>query len=102
MQEREELRALRREKKMSREGKYREKYEYGKARKKKVKRDKNMCTRERKRRERKEEWQERYEWDESSERKIKCKEGCHVVERQNFHSFSNHVQSDNEDVIGAS
>jgi hypothetical protein len=35
-------------------------------------------------------------------RKIKCKEGCHVVERQNFHSFSNHVQSNNEDVIGAS
>jgi hypothetical protein len=35
-------------------------------------------------------------------RKIKCKEGSHVVERQNFHSFSNHVQSDNEDVIGAS
>jgi hypothetical protein len=35
-------------------------------------------------------------------RKIKCKEGCHVVERRNFHSFSNHVQSDNEDVIGAS
>jgi hypothetical protein len=50
----------------------------------------------------KEEWQDRYEWDESSERKIKCKEGCHVVERRNFHSFSNHVQSDNEDVIGAS
>jgi hypothetical protein len=36
------------------------------------------------------------------ERKIKCKEGCHVVERRNFHSFSNHVQSDNKDVIGAS
>jgi hypothetical protein len=57
---------------------------------------------------REEEWQERYERDESSERKIiiiiiiKCKEGCHVVERRNFHSFSNHVQSDNEDVIGAS
>jgi hypothetical protein len=34
--------------------------------------------------------------------KIKCKEGCHVVERRNFHSFSNHVQSVNEDVIGAS
>jgi hypothetical protein len=33
--------------------------------------------------------------------KIKCKEGCHVVERRNFHSFSNHVQSDNEDIIGA-
>jgi hypothetical protein len=35
-------------------------------------------------------------------RKIKCKEGCHVVERRNFQSFSNHVQSDNKDVIGAS
>jgi hypothetical protein len=34
--------------------------------------------------------------------KIKCKEGCHVVERRNFHSFSNHVQFDNEDIIGAS
>jgi hypothetical protein len=34
--------------------------------------------------------------------KIKCKDRCHVVEGQNFHSFSNHVQSDNEDVIGAS
>jgi hypothetical protein len=49
-----------------------------------------------------EEWQERYERNESSERKIKCKEGCHVVERRNFHSFSNRVQSDSEDVIGAS
>jgi hypothetical protein len=55
-----------------------------------------------KRRKREEEWQERYERDELSERKIKCKEGCHVVERQNFHSFSNHVQSDNKDDIGAS
>jgi hypothetical protein len=35
-------------------------------------------------------------------KKIKCKEGCHVVDRRNFHSLSNHVQSDNEDVIGAS
>jgi hypothetical protein len=49
-----------------------------------------------------EEWQDRYERNESSERKIKCKEGCHVVERRNFHSSSNHVQSDSEDVIGAS
>jgi hypothetical protein len=31
--------------------------------------------------------------------KIKCEEGCHVVERRNFHSFSNHVQSDNEDIM---
>jgi hypothetical protein len=34
--------------------------------------------------------------------RIKCKEGCHVVERRNFHSFSNHVQSEKEDVISAS
>jgi hypothetical protein len=40
--------------------------------------------------------------DESSGRWIKCKEGCHVVERQNFHYSSIRVQSDNEDVIGAS
>jgi hypothetical protein len=51
---------------------------------------------------REEEWQERYERDESSEWKIKCKEGWHIVERRNFHYFSNHVQFDNEDVIGAS
>jgi hypothetical protein len=55
-----------------------------------------------KKKKKEEEWQERYERDESSERKIKCKEGCHVVERRNFHSFFNHVQSGNEDVIGAS
>jgi hypothetical protein len=36
------------------------------------------------------------------EKIIECEEGCHVVKRWNFHSFSNHVQSDNEDVIGAS
>jgi hypothetical protein len=36
------------------------------------------------------------------EKIVECEEGCHVVERRNFHSFSNHVQSDNEDVIGAS
>jgi hypothetical protein len=40
-------------------------------------------------------------WIKWKKRKIKCKDGCHVVERRNFHSFSNHVQSDNEDVIGA-
>jgi hypothetical protein len=55
-----------------------------------------------KKRKREGEWQKRYERDESSERKMKCKEGCHIVERQNFHSFSSHVQSDNEDVIRAS
>jgi hypothetical protein len=57
-----------------------------------------VVERKKKKRKRKEEWQKRYERDESSERKIKCKEGCHVVERRNFHYFSNHVQSDNEDV----
>jgi hypothetical protein len=57
---------------------------------------------EKRRKRKKEEWQEGYDRDESSEIKIKCKEGCHVVDRRNFHSFSNHVQSDNEDVIGAS
>jgi hypothetical protein len=58
---------------------------------------------EKRKKKREEEWQERYERDESSEKKkTKCKEGCHVVERRNFHSFSNHVQSDNEDVVGAS
>jgi hypothetical protein len=40
-------------------------------------------------------------WIKWKKRKINCKEGCHVVERRNFHSISNHVQSDNEDVIGA-
>jgi hypothetical protein len=34
---------------------------------------------------------------------MKYKKGCYVVvERQNLHSFSNHVQAENEDVIGAS
>jgi hypothetical protein len=55
-----------------------------------------------KKKKREEDWQERYERDKSRERKIKCKEGCHVVERRNFPSFPNHVQSDNEDIIGAS
>jgi hypothetical protein len=55
-----------------------------------------------KKRKREEEWRERYERDESSKRKkIKCEEGYHIVERWNFHSFSNHVQSDSEDVVGA-
>jgi hypothetical protein len=43
-------------------------------------------------------WEGCIKW---KKREIKCKEGCHVVERWNFHSFSNHVQSDNEDIIGA-
>jgi hypothetical protein len=64
--------------------------------------EKYVYERKKKKRKRKEECQERYERDESSERKIKCKEGCHVVEKRNFHSFCNHVQPDNEDVIGAS
>jgi hypothetical protein len=64
--------------------------------------EKYVYERKKKKRKRKEEWKEIYERDVLSERKIKCKEGCHVVERRNFHSFSNHVQSDNKDVIGAS
>jgi hypothetical protein len=48
---------------------------------------KRVIEKEKKKEKREEEWQERYERDESSERKIKCKEGCHVVERRNFHSF---------------
>jgi hypothetical protein len=63
--------------------------------------EKYVYERKKKKRKRKEEWKERYERDESSERKIKCNEGCHVVERRNFHSFSYHVQFDNEDVIDA-
>jgi hypothetical protein len=98
---------LKREKKMSREGKIKKKvwvWKRKKEKNRKVKKEKYICMREwkKKKRKRKEEWQERYERDESSERKTKCKEGCHVVERRNIHSFSNHVQSDNEDVIGAS
>jgi hypothetical protein len=64
-----------------------------------------VIEKEKKKKKREEEWQERYERDESSERKIKCKEGCHVVERRNFLlplHMSNHVQFDNEDVIGVS
>jgi hypothetical protein len=33
---------------------------------------------------------------------IEREEGCHVVKRWNFHSFCNHVQFDNEDIICAS
>jgi hypothetical protein len=40
-------------------------------------------------------------WIMWNKRKIKGKEECHVVERRNFRSFSNHVQTYNEDVIGA-
>jgi hypothetical protein len=46
MQEREELRALKREIKMSREGKVKRKYVYGTERKKNRKVKKNMCMRE--------------------------------------------------------
>jgi hypothetical protein len=55
MQEREELRALKREKKMSREGNIKRKVSVWKRKKeknRKVKKEKNMCMRERKRRER--------------------------------------------------
>jgi hypothetical protein len=88
MQEREEFRALKREGKVKR--------------KICVWENERERLKKKKRKRKKEEWQERYEVDESRERWIKCKEGCRVVERRNFHSFSNHVQSDNEDVIGAS
>jgi hypothetical protein len=105
MQERDGLRALKREIRMAREGKVKRKICVWKRKEKKEKKKKRENEREKEKREKKrkeEEWQERYEVDESSERYIKCKKGCHVVETQNFHSFSNHVQSDNEDVIGAS
>jgi hypothetical protein len=49
----------------------------------------------------KEECQERYERDESSERKIKCKDVT-LLRDETSTLFSNHVQSDNEDIIGAS
>jgi hypothetical protein len=39
--------------------------------------------------------------DKSSEDQMKCKEGCHIVKRRILYS-SNHVQSDNEDILGAS
>jgi hypothetical protein len=39
--------------------------------------------------------------DESSEDQMKWKEGCHIVKRWILYS-SNHVQSDNEEIIGAS
>jgi hypothetical protein len=66
MQEREELRALKREIKMSRERKVKEKNicMYGKERKKEERMKEKKKREERK----KEEWQERYEVDESSER----------------------------------
>jgi hypothetical protein len=40
--------------------------------------------------------------DESSEDSMKCMEGCHVFVKRRIFYFSNHVQSDNKDVIGAS
>jgi hypothetical protein len=90
------LRALKREVKMSREGKVKRKICVWKRKKEKWKVKKKMCVwgnerewlKKKKRRRKKEEWQEKYERDESSERCIKCKEGCHVVERRNFHSFA--------------
>jgi predicted metalloprotease len=82
MQERDELRALKSKIKMSR----------------KKSKEKNMCKekkekkrKKKKRRERKkEEWQERYEED------------VMLLRDETFILFSNHVQSDNGDVIGAS
>jgi hypothetical protein len=53
---------------------------------------------------REEEWQERYERDESSEKKknISARKDITLLRDETFTLFSNHVQSDNEDVIGAS
>jgi hypothetical protein len=97
MQEREELRALKREKKMSREGKIKKERKIEKKRK-----NIYMYEKEKKKREKRSGNKDMREMNQVKEKIIKCKEGCHVVERRNFHSFSNHVQSDNEDVIGAS
>jgi hypothetical protein len=58
LQERDELRSLKREIKVSRERKVKKKYVYGKEKRRKRKRRKRK----------KEEWQERYEVDESSKR----------------------------------
>jgi hypothetical protein len=96
MQEREELRALKRDKKMSREGKIKRKVCVWKKGKKK-----RMKGRRRIKREKRSGYKDMRGMNQVKE-KQKCKEGCHVVERRNFHSFSNHVQSDNEDVISAS
>ena len=74
-----------------------------KKRKKRKRKEREKEKKEKKRKkERKRKGKKDMKRDESSEDQIKCKEGCHVVERRNFHSFSNHVQFDNEDVIGAS
>jgi hypothetical protein len=75
MQEREELRALEREKKMSREGKIMWKVCLWKRKKEKIEKQrkyKYMCMREwkkKKNKKKEEEWKERYERDESSEKK---------------------------------
>jgi hypothetical protein len=100
---------LKREMKMSREGKVKKNMCMEKKERKKIcvwENERELLKKKRKkerRKRKKEEWQERYERDEWSEkRKIKCKKGRHVAERRIFHSFSNHVQFDNEDIIGAS
>jgi hypothetical protein len=64
LQERDGLRALKREIKMSREGKVKWKICVGKEKKRKKKRGNEREKKKRK----EEEWQERYEVDESSER----------------------------------
>jgi hypothetical protein len=63
MQEREELRALKRKIKMSREGKVKRKICVWKRKERKEKKERNEREKEKE-----EEWQERYEVDESSER----------------------------------
>jgi hypothetical protein len=67
MQERDGLRALKREIKMSREGKVKKKICVWKRKERKEKKGENE-RKKRKRRRKEEEWQERYEVDESSER----------------------------------
>jgi hypothetical protein len=68
MQEREELRALKREIKMSREGKVKRKICVWKEKKEKKKREERMKEKKKKKKRKEEDWQERYEVDKSSER----------------------------------
>jgi hypothetical protein len=80
-----------------------EKKERKKIENRKVKKEKNMRIKERKKRIKREKRSGKKDMRGMNQvkEKIKCKEGCHIVERRNFHSFSYHVQFDNEDVIGA-
>jgi hypothetical protein len=68
MQKREELRALKREIKMSREGKVKRKICVWKEKKEKKKREERMKEKKKKKKRKEEDWQERYEVDKSSER----------------------------------